>query len=493
LQNASEAIIVPARWSDDPVIWRMSVQTSWDVVVVGGGTAGLFAGIAAARNGARTLMIERGGHLGGNIATGMNLGGFFDGRDRQVVRGIPEELVQRVVALGGGRGHIFFHDKDRWISSTASLDPEIFKHVAFEMVRESGCRLWLYTAFVRSVSSGRNLTSVEVGTKPGVVSLDAKVFIDASGDADLAAASGASFERGGGTRQQAVTCMFRVGNVDLPAVERYMQERVNTEHKTPWTFQNCPLRASHRYWTPWKMFPELAASWPKQFGVYYHGTPGDVFLNCTHTGIDSLDPDDITAGTMRLRAQAMEFMRFLKDHVWGFEHSYLTHVYDLGVRESRRVIGDYMLTVEDMKTERSFADVVAMGAYPPDLHDASRRDILIAGEGFGDAQTEDEIERGDALPYNPGYQIPYRSLLPSSHDNLLVAGRCISASFEAQAGTRGMGPCAAMGQAVGTAAAIAAKGNATPKTLDVPSLQKQLLADGAYLGEARLANTQGHV
>jgi hypothetical protein len=136
-----------------------------------------------------------------------------------------------------------------------------------------------------------------------------------------------------------------------------------------------------------------------------------------------------------------------------------------------------------MTSEREFDDVVAMGAYPPDLHDAKRGDILIAGEGFGDALTEDEIKRSNSLPYNPGYQIPYRCLMPSSHDNLLVAGRCISASFEAQAGTRGMGPCAAMGQAVGTAAAMAVSAATTPKSLDVTALQRTLLRNGAYLGE----------
>jgi len=236
-----------------------TMDTNWDVVVMGGGTAGLFAGIAAARTGAKTLIIERGGHLGGNIATGMNLGGFYDGQDRHIVRGIPEELVQRVVALGGGRGHIFFHDIDRWVSSTASLDPEVFKHVAFEMVQKSGCKLWLYTAFVRGYGQDGTVRAAEVSTKMGVARLEAKVFIDATGDADLTASVGAPFERGGGARQQAVTCMFRVGNVDLAAVERYMEERVNIEHKTPWTFENCALRASHRYWTPWKMFPELTA------------------------------------------------------------------------------------------------------------------------------------------------------------------------------------------------------------------------------------------
>lgn len=461
------------------------MDTKWDVVVMGGGTAGLFAGIAAARLGAKTLIIERGGHLGGNIATGMNLGGFFDGKDRQVVRGIPEELVQRVVAhKNGGRGHIFFHDIDRWISGSASLDPEVFKHVAFEMVQESGCSLWLYTAFVKGYGEDGAVRYAEVSTKMGVARLEAKVFIDATGDADFAASVGAPFERGGGTRQQAVTCMFRVGNVDLPAVERFMEEKVNVDHKTPWTFENCALRASHRYWTPWKNMTDVPASWPKQFGMYYHGTPGDIFVNCTHTAIDTLEPDDITAGVIRLRKQAMEFMEFFRTHIWGFENAYLTHVYDLGVRESRRVIGDYMLSVEDMKSEREFDDVVAMGAYPPDLHDAKRGDILIAGEGFGNAVTEDEIQRSNSLPYNPGYQIPYRSLVSSTHQNLLVAGRCISASFEAQAGTRGMGPCSAMGQAVGTAAGLAVRESISPKALDVGTLQRELLRQGAYLGEA---------
>jgi hypothetical protein len=458
------------------------MQTKWDVVVMGGGTAGVVAGIAAARRGAKTLVVERAGHLGGNASTGMNLGGFFDGRDRQVVRGIPDEIVQRVVAAGGGRGHIFLHDHDRWISSTASVDPEIYKQVAFEMIGESGCGLWLYTPFIRAAAEGGRVTAVEVGTKLGVATLEADVFIDATGDADIASSVGAPHERGGGKRQQAVTCMFRVGNVNLQAFEAFMQEKINTDNKTPWTFENCALRGSHKYWTPWKHHPEYAARFAKQFGVYFHGTPGDVFLNCTHTSLDSLDPSDITAGTMRLRAQVKEYMAFLKEHAPGFENSYLSQVYDLGIRESRRVIGPYMLTVEDMKTERVFEDVVAMGAYPPDLHDAKGGEILISGEGFGDAASDEELNHGMNLPYNPGYQIPYRSLMPNGFDNILVAGRCISASFEAQAGTRGMGPCSAMGQAVGAAAALAVDGRVSVHCLDVPTLQRTLLDQGAYLG-----------
>lgn len=460
------------------------MQTKWDVIVMGGGTAGVVAGVASARLGARTLIVERSGALGGNASTGMNLGGYFDGKDRQVVAGIPEEIVRRIVAAGGGRGHVFLHDPDRWISSTASVDPEIYKQVAFEMIEESGCGLWLYTPFIRAFGEAGRVTAVEVGTKMGVVRLEAEVFIDATGDADIAASVGAPFERGGGKRQQAVTCMFRVGNVDLPRFERFMEETVNTEGKTPWTFENCALRGSHKYWTPWKNDPEAMSRFAKQFGVYFHGTPGDVFLNCTHTWLDSLEPEDVTAGTMRLRKQVGEYMTWLKAKAPGFENAYLTQVYDLGIRESRRIIGPYMLTVDDMRNERVFDDVVAMGAYPPDLHDAKGGEILIHGEGFGDAESDADFQRGQNLPYNPGYQIPYRSLRPNGVDNLLVAGRCISASFEAQAGTRGMGPCSAMGQAVGTAAALALDARTSVADLDVRKLQATLLDNGAFLGEA---------
>src|SRR5574341_490827 len=458
------------------------MDTKWDVIVMGGGTAGLFAGIASARQGAKTLLVERWGHLGGNIATGMNLGGFFDGRDRQVVGGIPQEVVDRVVKLNGGRGHIFFKSQDRWISSTASMDPEIFKHVAFEMIQESGCKLWLYTSFIRGFKEGTLVQAAEVLNKAGVVRLEANAFVDTTGDADLAASVGAPFERGGGKRQQAVTCIFRVGNVNLAAVERYMEENINTEHKDPWRFENAPLRGSPKYWAPWKGFPEIAKRFPKLFGVYYHGMPGDIFINCTHTAIDSLDPQDITAGTIRLRKQAVEITNFLKAHVPGFEQAYLTHVYDLGVRESRRLIGEYVLTVEDMITEREFDDVVCMGAYPPDLHDATGGDILIHGKGWGQARIEEELPQEQELPYNSGYQIPYRSLLLHGLDNLLVAGRCISVTFEAQSGTRGMGPCSAMGQAAGTAAALAVKTGTVAKKLDVALLQKTRRKDGVLLG-----------
>jgi hypothetical protein len=459
----------------------MPEASTWDVAVIGGGTAGVMAGIAAARQGARTLLVERSGVLGGNAATGMNLGGFFDGRKLQVVKGIPQEFVDRAVALGAGRGHVFFDDVDRWISSTASIDPEAFKRVAWEKIRDSGCALWLYTTVAGAVADAGKIRHVDVVTKTGMRAVSAKVFVDATGDADLAACVDVPYERGGGTRQQAVTAIFRLGQVEFAPFERFMQERINTEGKTPWTFENAPLRGSHKYWTPWKIFPEYASRFPRQFGVYYHGVPGEVFLNCNHTPLPSLEPDAITKSTVRLREQTDEILDFLRRHAPGFGRAQLTQTYDLGIRESRRIIGEYVLTAEDMVTGREFEDVVAMGAYPPDLHDAHGGEILIHGKGWSG------VHAATGVPHNPGYQIPLRSLLPRRIENLLVVGRCLSASFEAQSGARGMGPCSAMGQAGGTAAALAARKGIPPREVPVPELQEALIAGGAYLGRQRVA------
>ncbi len=200
-------------------------------------------------------------------------------------------------------------------------------------------------------------------------------------------------------------------------------------------------------------------------------------MNCTHTPLATLEPDDIAQSTARLHRQAVEILAFLTRHVPGFAQATLTQIYDLGIRESRRIVGDYTLSVEEMVTRHEFDDVVAMGAYPPDLHDAHGGEILIHSHGWSKVHPE------TGIPNNPGYQIPLRSLLPQGIENLVVAGRCISATFEAQSGTRGMGPCGAMGQAAGTVAALAAKQDATPRSVEVRMVQEALLREGAYLGK----------
>ncbi len=439
-------------------------KTDYDVIVMGGGTAGLIAGIAAARAGAETLIIEASGNLGGNAAVGMTLGGFFDDDGRQVVRGIAQELVDRALELRGGLGHLKLESQDTWISSLASIDPEVFKYIAIEKVQQEGCHVWLRSMYLESLrdETGR-VSGVRVVNKSGQVDVRARVVVDASGDGDVAAGAGARFERGGGDKQQLISTMFRVSNVDLPALEHYMNEVINTEGKDPWRIGHAPLRASFNYWTPWRLEPDKTR-FPKLFGVYFHGNEGDIVINAVGVNADALDVESLSWAEMELRKQSTELFWYLRDKVPGFGQSYLSQVYPVGVRESRRLLGDYQITLTDMLEGRHHDDVVAVGAYPPDLHSSS-------GDVF--------ITRKE----NRAYEIPYRAMLPAGVEGVIVAGRCVSATFEAESALRGIGPTMAMGHAAGVAAATAARAGTTPRATPVRDVQVALLAQGAYLGE----------
>ncbi|NPV52462.1 MAG: FAD-dependent oxidoreductase [Firmicutes bacterium] len=440
----------------------VATDLQFDVIVVGGGTAGLIAALASARLGASTLLVERSSYLGGNAAVGMTWGGFFDNAGVQVIKGIPQELVDTCVCLGGGLGHLQYTGSDRWISSVASVDPEVFRYCALRKVQEAGCILWLHTTFIQASVEGNRVVSVELTNKSGRYSVRGKVVIDATGDADVAASIGVPWERGGDRIQQCLSSIFRISNVDISAFSRFMNTRVNTRNKNPWNIETQTMRDDVSYWCPWKVFPEEAQRMPKLFGVYYHGKQGDIFVNCNSVALNALNIYDLTTAEVELRHQAFTILRFLQKNIPGFASSFIAAIYPLGVRESRRIVGDYTLTLGDIMKQRSFPDVVAMGAYPPDVHDPSGKPLI-------DSQG------------NVCYQIPYRSLLARDISNLLVAGRCISATFEAQSAVRGIGPCMAMGESAGTAAALSAKGSADLRELKVQVLQETLIKRGAYL------------
>lgn len=434
-----------------------------DVLVIGGGTAGLVAGISAARAGASTLIIEGSGNLGGNAAVGMTMGGFFDKDGHQVVRGIPHEFVIRAQELCGGLGYIHIDSQDTWISRLASIDPEVFKYIAVEKVREADCDVWLRTTFVGILREDSRITGVRVINKSGLLDVRARVVIDATGDGDVASASGVCFERGGGNEQQLISTMFRVGNINTDSLERYMQEVINVDNKDPWQIETAPLRASFEYWLPWKFESDLL-DLPHLFGVYFHGNQGDIVINSVGIVADALDTENLSWAEMELRKKSTELFWYLRDHIPGFESAYLSHVYPVGVRESRRILGEYTITLEDIISGRKFSDVIAMGAYPPDLHSSSGHVYINRHE-------------------NRAYQIPYRSTLPEGVDGILVVGRCISATFEAQSGLRGIGPSMSTGEAIGLAAALATQHGEDPRNISIKKLQKALIAQGAYLGE----------
>ena len=450
----------------------------YDVVIMGGGTAGVPAALASARSGAKTLLVEQTGSLGGSSSNGMPWGGMFDSEHRQIIFGIPDELVKKSVELGAlGYVHYGSDDGHNWISALACVDSEIARFLFRKEVRDSGCDVMLYSTLYDAQVNDGILESIRVFTRGGPVEIKGKAFIDCSGDAALANLSGVPWERGEGEQQQCVASLIRVSGIDLDRFRDYMNSEINVEGWYPWDYRDGPTRGGFTYWCPWKEHSDYFKYPPKQLGFIWSGFSGDVYLNCTNTDADGLDPLSLSEGDYHLRAQAREIASFFKEYVPGFENSYLAHVYDIGVRESRRIKGVYQLTKEDLLTSRAFEDAIGLGAYPLDHHKLGGEVKIL---------THDELKESEL---KSSYQIPYRSLINSTVHNLAVAGRCISCTFEAQAALRGIGPCMVEGEAVGYAAAMAVRNGTDFVHLDASALcellkEKRAVVYGEELGEA---------
>ena len=453
-------------------------QLDADVIVVGGGTAGSIAAIAAARNGAKTILVDKNGFLGGTATAGNVFHGFFDCRGNQVVKGIGEELVQRLKAEDGSPGHLtggrWGHDVPEYFGySQTPYDLETYKYVIMRMVDEAGVNMLLHTFVAGAVVENGALKGIEIQNKTGRRVLRAKSIVDCSGDADVAAAAGAEyiFGRGDGKAQN-VTLLFTLGGVDFDRVVEYSRAHVRVKTWGEWHSRLM-------------MAPKLGEDKPsyvsmsgkiiidddlekgKELSCGFRSLrPGELRLNVTRTtGIDGTKAEDLTRAEISERKNAFEVAKALKKHVPGFEKSFLAQTaVEVGVRESRRIIGDYELSTEDVMEGRDFPDSVCRGAYPVDIHDPA-----------GGHVKHTFIKDGGS------YGIPYGCFLPKGIDNLLVAGRCISASHEAHGSSRQMPTCVGMGQATGTAAALAAGKGITPRQLDVTALRATLTTQGAVV------------
>ena len=439
-----------------------------DVLVVGGGPAGIGAAVAAARAGARTVLVERYGSLGGNLTAGLVgpcMTSFsLDGRT-QLIRGVFDEFVRRMEAMGQAlhpsrtsaadayAGFIEYgHDK------VTPFEPEAAKTVAMQMCLEAGVELALHSFVCDSLVTDGQVAGVVPAEKDGLRARRAAVVVDCSADGDVAARAGAVTEYGRASDGlvQPMTLFFRVSGIDDAEVERYV--RAHPEDFRPFASIVAEARAAGRFPAP-----------RMGVGMYKTLRPGVWRINTTRIlGRDGTRSADLTAAEIEGREQMLKLIEFFRAELPGFRDcELLDTAATVGVRETRRVIGEYVLTLEDLQTGRHFHDVVAMCAYPVDIHDP-------AGSGGG---SDEKWGTANA------YEIPYRSLVPRDLDQLLVAGRCASATHEAMAAIRVMPPAFAMGQAAGTAAALAVAGGVAPRAVDVAALQERLLADGAYLGE----------
>ncbi len=418
----------------------------FDVVVVGGGSAGSSAAISAARRGARTLLVDRLPFLGGTSTAVLDTFYAFytpGEKVRRVVGGIGWEVVDVMRDAG-----LAFERPNTYGAGTGvTYDPEFLKVVWERLAEEAGVEILLHTWATGVQLRDGLIVAVRLWNKGGESVVEATAFVDASGDADLCAMAGVSYEDAGSTPNlQSLSTIFRVANVDVERAASLPKPQL-------WALMRQAAEGGGY------RLPRLEGSW--------HRTPyaGVVTVHMTRVArIDATDPRQLTNAELEGRRQVQEYLRFLRDLVPGFERSVLVATSPgIGVRESRRVIGDYRLTREDVLGARRFADEIALCGAPIEDH--------VAGTDT----------RWTYVPQSGVYGIPYRCLLPSAVEGMLVAGRCFSATHDAHASARSMATCMAMGQAAGTAAALAVASGVTPRSLHTDVLRKRLAEDGAQL------------
>ncbi|MGP6159470.1 MAG: FAD-dependent oxidoreductase [Vulcanimicrobiaceae bacterium] len=444
---------------------------TYDVLVVGGGNAGCAAALAAARSGAHTLLVERYGFLGGT-ATAAMVGPwmtFHSGRER-IVGGIAQEIVERLVARGASPGHIA--DSSDYVATITPFDPEAHKALLFEMMRESRVKLLLHAYFLEALCDDLGtVCGASFATVGGIREYDAKVTIDATADAHVAASAGVALQQGDGAgRVQPASLMFRLSHVDLEATAAYVREHADQMRTSlpPGERNAQALTAVAGLYELWQRARERGdVDVPRELVSFFISPyPDEVTVNMTRvTDIDPLDPDDLTRAEIEARRQAMQIVRFFQRDVPGFANARLAaSAAQIGIRESRRIVGAYTLTRDDVLSARAFDDGIARSAYPIDIHNPS-------GSGT----------RTVRLPEGASYEIPYRCLVPESVEGLLVAGRCISTTHEALASTRLTPTVMTLGQAAGTAAALAFQHDVALRAVDPAELRARLERDGVDL------------
>lgn len=462
----------------------MGERQHYDTVVIGAGTAGAIAAIAAARTGAKTLIIEQYGSIGGILSTGMTLLGASDAEGYKALGGIAEELFDRLIHLGGGTETSI----DPRYGSVTGHDPELAVLTLMEMAQEAGVDFLLHTFMAEVLMDGRKITGIKVAHKGGLEVITGECFVDCTGDADLVARADGEFTFGRESdgMTQPVSALFRVGNVDLEKVWVYLENNPE-ELEVPDTFTGSAQTIEYLRNTPGAHFHAFGKLTTKarQAGEYdiprsgagISTMPGrnEVTVNMTRIhGIDGTNPDDITKAEIESQKQILQGMRFLKKYVPGFEHAHIiSRPYQIGVRETRHIKGKYILNRDDILNGRDFDDQIGRGAYPLDVHDIKSNTEVMGRVVQGDSVTLMRIQRS--------YGIPMRCLIPKSVDNVVVGGRSISATHEAAGSIRGQAVCMVTGHAAGTIAAMAATQQKLPKELNVTEVQDKLRSQNAII------------
>ena len=438
----------------------------YDVVVAGAGVTGVAAATAAARQGARTLLIEGSGTLGGMITAGL-----LTKPTGPVEGGIYLEMLERARALGGGDTG---SHETHYGSYTGTFDSQVMQRAIIEMLEESRVEVLLRAQVVGALRNDA-VRGLELYTKSGRRLVLARAVVDSTGDGDVAALAGAEFLLGrpkdGLT--QPMTAYFRVINVDMPRLAAFL--KANREDLSDLVLPEEGGGRNEDYVFKlyargfWKLIQRAkeAGDWtvPKGYMLIKAGLlPGEINVNATRVQGNALDDVVLSRAEIEARKQVYGVFDFLRKYLPGFEAAALLEVAPyLGVRETRRIVGDYLLTGDDVRQGRRFSDSIGLAKSPIDIH-------------------EPGAETGVNIGVGNGYTVPYRCILPKGIEGLLMAGRCLSADEVAYASARNTPVCALTGQAAGTAAALAAHAGLPPRQVEVVVLQRRLAEAGIPLG-----------
>lgn len=442
----------------------------YDVIIAGAGPSGMTAALSAARNGSKVLLIDKNGFLGGMNTAGMvgPLMTFHSG-ERQIVKGIAEEIVQELIKKGGSFGHI--PDPIGVVPTITPIEPEVLKQVYFEMVaNEPNITLLLHTFISGVEKAGEKINSIVCVNKSGTTTYEGKFFIDATGDGDVAAFAKAKYEEGRKTDDlcQPMTMMFKLGGVDFNKIRKYIKEN-------PEQFilgENIDL---DKYIAISGYFDFVTqAKENNDFNIMrdrvllFQGiNEGEAFINMSRIiKLKGTDANDLTEAEVLAHKQIDEIVNFFRKYINGFQKCYIIQsASTIGVRETRRFRCKYMLKLDDVLQGKDFEDGIAACAFPVDIHDPK-------GSELNWVRT-----KKDSF-----YTIPYRAMLLKNIDNMLVTGRCIGATHEAMSSLRVSPTAMALGEAAGTAAAMAVNEKLFSfSDVDVNALRTTLKLQGAVV------------
>ncbi|MBE5772122.1 MAG: FAD-dependent oxidoreductase [Clostridiales bacterium] len=450
----------------------------FDIVVLGAGPAGLAAALAAARNGAKVLLADKNGYLGGNMTLGLPLLAYLDKDGRRVVKGIAQEFIDDLWNYETPYGRAASTHLPCPLHNSVTLyDHEIFKFVAFRKVLDAGIEILLHSELRGVNVENHTLKSIELMGKGWIIDVKAKIFIDATGDGDMAYLCGASYEKGQKDTGvlQPPTLMFNVRGVDLDKTLDFIaadpEQMVHCDTMEIGEGFNADFfrkNPNHVLVGMRKLFLQLKAEGKMPIDrdtlIYIKSLlPDEIHLNCTrHLGTDGSDVFSLTHAEIEGYLQIEKFVEALRAYVPGFEKCYISQIYPtMGIRESRRFKGIRVLTEEEVLRGDMGDETIGIGSYIIDIH---------AGDG-----------NGTIIKKIPPYGLPYGMTVSSEIEGLMFAGRCASMDAVVMSSARVMPICMAMGEGAGVGAALAIRHGISPKNVDVKEIREILLKSNVLL------------